>query len=119
VSVLSASVSAGEYAGESCSVVALTGHAGASARAVLEDVLMGEARKGPGRLVVDLSATESMDSVALLVIVWASRVLDYAGGVLTLVSPQPEVARLLEHSGIAPMLPVYGSVADVAETAAG
>jgi anti-anti-sigma factor len=114
VSLLSASVSAGEYAGESCTVVALTGHADASARGVLEDVLMGEARKGPPRLVVDLCATESMDSVALLVIVWASRVLDYEGGVLMLVSPQPQVARLLEHSGIAPMLPVYGSVADAA-----
>ncbi len=114
MSLLSASVSAGEYAGESCTVVALTGQADASARGVLEDVLMGEARKGPRRLVVDLCGVESMDSVALLVIVWASRVLDYKGGVLMLVSPQPQVARLLEHSGIAPMLPVYGSVADAA-----
>ncbi|HYZ54923.1 MAG TPA: STAS domain-containing protein [Streptosporangiaceae bacterium] len=110
--LLSASVSAGEYAGESCTVVALTGHADASVRGDLEDALMAEARKGPRRLVVELSGLESMDSVALLVIVWASRVLDYAGGVLMLVSPQPAVARLLEHSGIAPMLPVYGSVVD-------
>lgn len=112
--VLSASVSCGEYAGESCTVVALTGHAGAVVRADLENVLMAEARKGPRRLVVELSGLESMDSVALLVIVWASRVLDFEGGILLLVSPRPEVARLLEHSGIAPMLPVFGSVADAA-----
>ena len=112
MSLLRASVSAGEYAGEPCTVVILAGHAGASARAVLEDALMSEARKGPRRLVVDLSAVESMDSVALLVVVWASRVLDYEDGVLTLVSASPQVAQLLEHSGLAPMLPVYGSVAD-------
>jgi anti-anti-sigma factor len=114
MSLLSASVSVGVNAGEPCTVVTLTGHADASARGVLEAALMGEARKGPRRLVVDLSGTEQMDSVALLVIVWASRVLDHRGGVLTLVSPQPQVARLLEHSGIAPILPVYGSVVDAA-----
>lgn len=114
MSLLSASVSAGVYAGEPCTVVTLTGHADASARGLLEDALMGEARKGSRRLVVDLSGTEHMDSVALLVIVWASRVLDYRGGVLTLVSPQPQVAQLLEHSGIAPILPAYGSIAGAA-----
>jgi anti-anti-sigma factor len=75
----------------------------------LENVLLAEARKGPRRLAVDLSGVDVMDLMAVTVIVWASRTLNFHGGALVLVSPQPAVAGLLERSGMAAMLPVLGS----------
>lgn len=100
-------MSAGAWGGGPCTVVTLAGRVDAAARRELEDVLLAEARKGPRRLVVDLSAVEAMDLVAVAVIVWASRVVNAHGGALVLVSPQPAVAGLLERSGMAPLLPVW------------
>jgi anti-anti-sigma factor len=90
-------------------VVALSGCVDAPVCGELENVLLAEARKGPCLLAVDLSGMDVMDLMALAVIVWASRVLNFYGGTLMLVSPQPAIAGLLERSGMAPMLPVLGS----------
>ena len=96
-------MSAGECAGESCRVVALSGRVDAPVCGELEDVLLAEARKGPRRLAVDLSGVDVMDLMAVTVIVWASRVLNFHGGALVLVPPQPAIADLLERWGMAPM----------------
>lgn len=113
MSLLTMSVSDGEHAGGPCKIVSLAGQANGQGRAELEDVLVGEARKGR-RIVVELSRLESLDQAALLVFVWASRVAGNAGGSLVLASPRPEVARALERSGIVTLLPVRVSVTEAA-----
>lgn len=75
-------------------------------RAGLADAIAG----GPGRVVVDMSQVEFIDSTALGVLIEARSKLGKDG--LALASPQIETRRALEVSGLARHLPVHDTVDD-------
>jgi anti-sigma B factor antagonist len=93
-------------------VVRLVGEADVTTR-VLGDVLGAEAAKKPRFLLVDVSGLAFIDSAALHEIVRAHRTLRADGGLLALISPSPEVARVLRLSALDQVIPVHASAADV------
>lgn len=94
------SVSALEYdRGGPCAVVSLSGQVGIKDCGWVRPLLELHAAQGRGRLVVDLSRLSSMDWWVALMLAWAGRVITRRGGVLVLMSPQPEVARVLIAAG--------------------
>jgi anti-sigma B factor antagonist len=75
-------------------------------RAGLADAIAGD----PGRVVVDMSQVEFVDSTALGVLIEARSKLGKDR--LALASPQIETRRALEVSGLARHLPVHDTVDD-------
>ena len=102
------SVSAGEGAGGSRTVVRLVGEADVTTRA-LGDVLSAEAARKPRLLLVDMSGLTFIDSAGLHEIVRAHRRLRADGGRLALVSPSLPVDRILQLSALDQVIPVYAS----------
>jgi anti-sigma B factor antagonist len=102
------SVSVHVEGGESTprTVVRLVGEADATTQA-LADVLIAEAAKKPRVLLVDASELTFIDSAALHVLVQAGRKLSANGGRLALVSPGPQVARVLQLTGLDQIIPVH------------
>ena len=82
----------------------------------LRDVLTSEVSRGTRRMILDLSGLAFLDSTGLQVLLGVRTVLNVRGGTLSLVAPQPVVARILELTGADLYLPVYGSLGD-AQTA--
>jgi len=72
--------------------------------------LAGAIAETPGRVVVDLSQVEFVDSTALGVLVEASSKL--GGSALLLAAPQLETRRALKVTGLDTHLPVHDSVGD-------
>ena len=72
------------------------------------DVAAAIATSAGGRLVIDLSGVEFVDSSGLRVLIDAHQRLQEAGGSLTIDSPSPAVRRLLEISGVDDYLAVEG-----------
>jgi anti-sigma B factor antagonist len=105
------SVSVAVHDGESgpCTVIQLVGEADASTPAMAE-VFDAELAKRPRLLAVDLSGLSFIDSAALGVIMRAYRALHREGGTLALVSPSPNVARVLQLIDIAQVIRVYPSL---------
>lgn len=97
--------------GGPCTVVSLAGEADATT-AELGEVLRAEVAKQPRLLVIDMSDLTFMDSASLNTIFSAYRGLKEAGGVLALVGPTANVARVLSLSGADILLPVCDSVGE-------
>jgi anti-anti-sigma factor len=93
-------------------VVRLVGEADATTR-VLGDVLGAEAAKKPRFLLVDVSGLAFIDSAALHEIVRAHRRLRADGCLLALISPSPEVARVLQLSALDQVIPVHARAEEV------
>jgi anti-sigma B factor antagonist len=93
-------------------VVRLVGEADVTTR-VLGDVLDAEAAKKPRFLLVDVSGLGFIDSAALHEIVRAHRRLRADGCLLALISPSPEVARVLQLSALDQVIPVHASAEEV------
>jgi anti-anti-sigma regulatory factor len=85
--------------GSPCAVVSLAGRAGIGDCAWIRLLLEGQAERGRGCVVVDLSRLASMDWWVALILVWAGRVVSRRGGALMLAAPQAAVARLLNAAG--------------------
>jgi anti-anti-sigma factor len=62
------------------------------------------------KLVIDLSEVTFIASMGLRTLVTAARSLSEIGGKATLANPQPNVEKVLEMSGIGPMLGVHPTV---------
>lgn len=98
-------------------MVSLAGEADVTT-AELGEVLRAEVAKQPRLLVIDMSDLTFMDSASLKAVIGAHRELKKAGGVLALVSPRANVARVLSLSGIGMLLPICDSVAEASAVAA-
>jgi anti-sigma B factor antagonist len=68
---------------------------------LLADVNLGE------RLVIDLSPCTFLDSSAVRVLITTIRDADERGGAVTLVAPDPGVARVLEIASVDTMTTVH------------
>jgi anti-anti-sigma factor len=109
------SVSAFKYdRGGSCAVVSLSGRAGIGDCGWIRLLLELPAAHEYGRLVIDLSRLSSMDWWVAIILLWAGRVVARRGGALVLVSPQPEVARLLDAAGASKAVAVCDSIQQAA-----
>lgn len=89
-------------------MVRLVGEADVTTQA-LGEALSAEAAKKPRLILVDMSALTFIDSAALHEIVRVYRRLRADGGLLTLISPSPSVARVLELSALDQVIPVHRS----------
>ena len=82
----------------------------------LRDVLTSEVSRGARRMILDLAGLSFMDSTGMQVLLGVRTVLNVRSGSLSVVAPQPVVARILELTGADQYIPVYGSLED-AQTA--
>jgi anti-sigma B factor antagonist len=64
------------------------------------------------KIVVDLSATKFLDSMALGTIIGGAKRAQSSGGWLRLVSPQPYVVRVLRVTGLDVAFGVFATVED-------
>ena len=74
----------------------------------VRDALAGAIEGGAGRIVIDMSEVEFVDSTALGVLIEARSKLGHDG--ILLAAPQTETRRTLEVSGLDRHLPVHDSV---------
>jgi anti-anti-sigma factor len=95
-------------AGDSGSVLALSGEADMTCVAELSAAFAAQVDAAAGHLTVDLAGLRFADSAAIRVLVKASRALRARGGTLTLSRPQPSVARTLSLLGVDRVIPVHG-----------
>ncbi len=114
MSLVNASVVSSESSGAPYTLLALTGELDATNNHQLRYTLDTEIAASPGRLIVDMSQLEFMDSSALKVLLHGHRELARHGGALGLVHPQGPVARVLALTRADELIPVYGSVEQAA-----
>jgi anti-anti-sigma factor len=106
VSTLSMSVTTTQRAGgEAYSMVTLAGQADVGNSGQLREILVLESVRAHRKVLVDLSRVSSMDWWTALILLWIGQVLTRRGGSLTLTSPQPEVAGLLDYADVHGVLP--------------
>lgn len=99
-----------EQQGDAC-VVKLAGELDLYNAPQVREALTGAAADSPGRIVVDLSEVEFIDSTALGVLIEARTRLDNRRAFL-LAAPGLETRRALEISGLDRHFTVHNSVAD-------
>jgi len=87
-------------------LVSMHGYCDATTGREFRDGLTAQVPRGSDRLVVDLSRLEFIDSSGVHVLLDLAAKLTEGGGSLTLVSPRPIVARVLELMGADEMIPV-------------
>jgi anti-sigma B factor antagonist len=87
-------------AGETGSVLMLSGEADLTTVAELADALSAQLATGARHLTVDLSRLRFADSAAIRALVLANRTLKDRGGGLALAYPRPGVARALSLLGV-------------------
>jgi anti-sigma B factor antagonist len=95
-------------------VVTLAGEVDATNNLQLRQTLEAEISAKPQRLIVDLSDLEFMDSSALKVLLHTNRALVQAGGALAFARPRGSVARVLQLTQVAQLLPVCDTVEQAA-----
>jgi anti-anti-sigma factor len=107
VSTLSMSVTTTQWwvGGEAYSMVTLAGQADVGNSGQLREILVLESVRAHRKVLVDLSRVSSMDWWTALILLWIGQVLTRRGGSLTLTSPQPEVAGLLDYADVHGVLP--------------
>ena len=87
-------------AGETGSVLMLSGEADLTTVAELADALSAQLATGARHLTVDLSRLRFADSAVIRALVLANRTLKDRGGGLALAYPRPGVARALSLLGV-------------------
>jgi anti-anti-sigma factor len=108
VTELSVSVAVEDGAGGPRTIVSLVGEADATTPA-LGETLRAEAAKKPRVLLIDGTRLTFVDSAALHEIVLACRRVKASDGLFALISPAPEVARILHLTGLDTVVPVHAS----------
>ena len=93
-------------------VVRLTGELDLYNADELRAAVYGAAEEGPGRLVIDLSGVDFIDSTALGTILKAAAQLDESGANLGVVAPEGPVRRLLEMTNLTQRFRVFSTRAD-------
>ncbi|MBV9445909.1 MAG: STAS domain-containing protein [Streptosporangiaceae bacterium] len=102
MSTLRASVTAGQ----SGPVIVLSGEADLSTAAQLSDLITAQLSAGTRNLTLDMSGLSFMDSMSTRIMVLAARTLNERGGGLTLLRPQPAIARTLALMGADQMITI-------------
>lgn len=100
---------------DGCTVVAVEGELDMSTADQLRDELSRVIGNGDGHLVLDLGDLRFCDSAGLAVFVKVHNELDGTGRRLAIARPAPIVARVLDLSGLAEVVP---SAADAAAACA-
>jgi anti-sigma B factor antagonist len=90
--------------GEDEAVVLLSGELDASTAGQLYEQLAELTRDGVVHVALDLSALEFMDSTGLSVVIAEHKRTTASGGALVIVSPQSQVLRMLEITGLTEIL---------------
>lgn len=90
--------------GESGAVVLLSGELDASTSGLLYEQLAELTRDGIVHVTLDLSALEFMDSTGLSVVITEHKRTTASGGELVIVSPQSQVIRMFEITGLTEIL---------------
>jgi anti-anti-sigma factor len=108
VTELSVSVAVEDGAGGPRIIVRLVGEADASTPA-LGETLRAEVAKKPRVLLIDGTRLTFVDSAALHEILLACRRVKASDGQFALISPAPEVARILHLTGLDSVVPVRAS----------
>ena len=90
----------------------VSGEAAPSTVGQLWEALIAQLPPGVCRVIVDLSGVCFIGSLGVHVLLDAARVLADRGGSLSLVSPEPIVARMLSLTGADELIPVYPDLAE-------
>jgi len=97
--------------GEDAAVISLVGEVDVANTAQVREAALRLLADGVKRLVVDLSATEYMDSAGLGTLVGLLKRLKESGGTMAIAGPQPRVARLFQITGLNQILTLCVDVA--------
>ena len=104
MSVLHASVSAGEYG----PLITLAGEADITTAARLSELVTAQLSGAARHLSIDAAELAYADSMAIHVLLTAARTLKERGGSMVLLRPQPPVARILELTGASELITIRG-----------
>ena len=85
-------------------VLAICGELDLASAPQLRRVIGGLMGTGARNMVIDLSEASFVDSSGMGALLWADHRLQAAGGELTAVNPQPNVARAFEIAGLGPFV---------------
>ena len=97
-------------------VVGIVGSVDGLTAETLLSTLQGHVEKGNTRLVVDLSAVESTSSAGLRALLATVKEARRRGGDMRLADINPNVRKVLELSGFATILKIYGAVDEAVES---
>lgn len=97
-------------------ILSLRGEVDVSQATVLRDKLLEIINQGNGRLLVDMSQVEYIDSSGLSVLVAAHRKCQGKGGMMGLVNPQKPVQQVFQLTRMDKLFNVYPTV-EAGETA--
>jgi len=98
-------------AGEGTAVLSLAGEVDVSNTARVREAALQLLSGGTKKLVVDLSATEYMDSAGLGMLVGLLKRLKESGGAMGIAGARPRVNHLFEITGLNQILALYDDVA--------
>jgi anti-sigma B factor antagonist len=98
------------YLGEDAYLIAVSGELDVSTGPALRDSLAAVVGDGAREVVVDLLRLAFVDSVALGVLVEASKRMAQRGGRVVLVSDDRRMARVIQITGLQRILPVSPSL---------
>jgi anti-anti-sigma factor len=76
----------------------------------IETKFSGYCAVDKGRVVVDLAGVDFMASIGVRLLVVNAKALAGRGGRMVLLHPTPDVARVLEISGIPAIIPMYDNL---------
>jgi anti-sigma B factor antagonist len=100
-------------------VVGVSGDADLHSAPELRETLSSVIDDGPRRVVVDLSDTTFIDSMALGVLLGSTKRLRAAGGQLELIVSQPDIRRIFEITMLDRILVIHSSRAAAFELGSG
>lgn len=76
----------------------------------LKEAIIGEAQSGRVFIALDLSGVEFLDSTGLAAMIGGMKRLRERGGTLVLVTPNPQIRRILEITDLSKILPWYDTM---------
>jgi len=98
-------------AGEGAVVLALIGEVDVSNTAQVREAALKLLSDGVTKLVIDLTATEYMDSAGLGMLVGLQKRMKESGGRMAIAGAGPRVERLFAITGLNQIFALYGEVA--------
>jgi anti-sigma B factor antagonist len=96
-------------------VIAVTGYLDVSTSPRFREKIHSVADEAPPALIIDLGEVEFLDSSALGVVLNGWKLMQAAGGVLTVVSPQPRITKVFEITALHLSINVFPSMAEAVD----
>ena len=91
-------------------VITVTGYLDASTSPRLREKIHSVAEEAPPAILVDLGEIEFIDSSALGVVLNGWKLMQAAGGILAVVSPQPRITKVFEITALHLSVQVFASM---------